>query len=56
MSIRLTKLNTKLELIGEGLRGKIKYDFSYEFDSFEALKTVFEKRLLSVKSLKNKLI
>lgn len=51
----LEKINKKLENIGEQLRGSIKYDFDFSFDSFDFLITKFRKDQLVIKNINKNL-
>lgn len=47
----LKKINEKLENLGEGMRGSIKYDFEFEFDSLDFLLTKVKKDYLVTKNI-----
>jgi hypothetical protein len=51
----MLKLNTKLENLGEELRGAIKYDFKFDLDSFDFLLTKFKKDTLVIKNINKNL-
>lgn len=50
----LKEINQKLELLGEKIVGRVKYDFDFTLDKYTTLKTIFQKKALALKAIENK--
>lgn len=49
------EINSLLQALGNGLLGKIKYDFRFSYEPFKLFKNKFQKKQLTIKKVNHNL-